>query len=255
MIDEAKLAVLTDEELARQPFDELVAALQRTVQALEAGTRRPRGEHRALPAGPAPARGLRGPPARGGADDHRARAPRRDRGHGSARGRVTGAHPADDGGRCVRRRRPDDPARLSDEPRGDERASRRPPRAPRDHVRSSRRRTARGRLGPRPIYYLLESGEGRDIGGLVVDDGHRSAGIGAELLAAAEAWARESGATKMVVRSRVARERAHRFYEREGYASSRRVTSSRSRSSRGPTGRRPASVLYSGRSSARTTSA
>ena len=38
MIDEAKLAVLTDEELARQPFDELVAALQRTVQALEAGT-------------------------------------------------------------------------------------------------------------------------------------------------------------------------------------------------------------------------
>lgn len=32
MIDEAKLAVLTDEELARHPFDELVAALQRTVQ-------------------------------------------------------------------------------------------------------------------------------------------------------------------------------------------------------------------------------
>ena len=38
MIDDAKLAVLTDEELARQPFDELVAALQRSVQALEAGT-------------------------------------------------------------------------------------------------------------------------------------------------------------------------------------------------------------------------
>ena len=37
MIDEAKLAVLTDEELARHPFDELVAALQRTVQGLEAG--------------------------------------------------------------------------------------------------------------------------------------------------------------------------------------------------------------------------
>ena len=50
MIDEAKLAVLTDEELARQPFDELVAALQRTVQALEAGTVGPRREHRALPA-------------------------------------------------------------------------------------------------------------------------------------------------------------------------------------------------------------
>ena len=38
MIDDGKLAVLTDEELARQPFDELVAALQRTVQQLEAGT-------------------------------------------------------------------------------------------------------------------------------------------------------------------------------------------------------------------------
>lgn len=37
MIDDAKLSVLTDEELARQPFDELVAALQRTVQQLEAG--------------------------------------------------------------------------------------------------------------------------------------------------------------------------------------------------------------------------
>jgi exodeoxyribonuclease VII small subunit len=38
MIDDAHLAVLTDEELAKRPFDELVAALQRTVQALEAGS-------------------------------------------------------------------------------------------------------------------------------------------------------------------------------------------------------------------------
>jgi exodeoxyribonuclease VII small subunit len=37
MIDDAKLAVLTDAELAKQPFDELVAALQRAVQGLEAG--------------------------------------------------------------------------------------------------------------------------------------------------------------------------------------------------------------------------
>jgi exodeoxyribonuclease VII small subunit len=37
MIDDAKLAVLTDDELAKQPFDELVAALQRAVQGLEAG--------------------------------------------------------------------------------------------------------------------------------------------------------------------------------------------------------------------------
>ena len=64
----------------------------------------------------------------------------------------------------------------------------------------------------------LESGRKADIGGLVVDDDHRGAGIGAELLAAAEAWAHERGVTTMVVRSRIARERAHRFYEREGYA-------------------------------------
>ena len=38
MIDEATLAVLTDEELAKHPFDELVAALQQTVQRLEAGS-------------------------------------------------------------------------------------------------------------------------------------------------------------------------------------------------------------------------
>lgn len=37
MIDDARLAVLTDDELAKYPFDELVAALQRTVQGLEAG--------------------------------------------------------------------------------------------------------------------------------------------------------------------------------------------------------------------------
>lgn len=63
----------------------------------------------------------------------------------------------------------------------------------------------------------LISGVKADIGGLVVDEAVRSSGIGAELLAAAEDWAREHGATTMVVRSRVARERAHRFYEREGY--------------------------------------
>jgi len=63
----------------------------------------------------------------------------------------------------------------------------------------------------------LESGLKANLGGLVVDEGHRSSGLGAELLAAAEAWAREHGAQVMLVRSRVARERAHRFYERQGY--------------------------------------
>jgi GNAT superfamily N-acetyltransferase len=63
----------------------------------------------------------------------------------------------------------------------------------------------------------LVSGLKADIGGLVVDENHRSGGVGAELLAAAEAWAREQGAARMLVRSRIAREGAHRFYRREGY--------------------------------------
>ena len=68
------------------------------------------------------------------------------------------------------------------------------------------------------IYTSLESGRVATLGGLVVDEAHRSGGIGAELLAAAEAWARDHGVGRMVVRSRIAREGAHRFYVREGYA-------------------------------------
>ena len=67
------------------------------------------------------------------------------------------------------------------------------------------------------IYTSLESGRVATIGGLIVGEGHRSGGIGAELLTAAEDWARENGVGKITVRSRVTRERAHRFYEREGY--------------------------------------
>jgi exodeoxyribonuclease VII small subunit len=38
MTDQTPLADVSDEELARRPFDELVVALQSTVQALEAGS-------------------------------------------------------------------------------------------------------------------------------------------------------------------------------------------------------------------------
>jgi GNAT superfamily N-acetyltransferase len=58
--------------------------------------------------------------------------------------------------------------------------------------------------------------------GLVVADGSRSAGVGSELLAAAECWAFDRGAAVVMVRSNVIRNRAHRFYERKGY---RRVKS------------------------------
>ena len=63
----------------------------------------------------------------------------------------------------------------------------------------------------------IAEGDVAMIGGLVVGDGHRSAGVGADLLGAAEAWAREHGARAMSVRSRTERARAHRFYEAHGY--------------------------------------
>jgi GNAT superfamily N-acetyltransferase len=85
--------------------------------------------------------------------------------------------------------------------------------------------------------FVAEDGEGRVVGwlhvaaraqltedvcaeilGLVVDEGARGAGIGADLIRAAEAWARAEGCARIRVRSRDTRERAHKFYEREGYA-------------------------------------
>lgn len=56
------------------------------------------------------------------------------------------------------------------------------------------------------------------IAGLVVADGHRNAGLGALLLARAEAWALEAGVQSVHVRSNVTRQRAHGFYLRAGYA-------------------------------------
>jgi GNAT superfamily N-acetyltransferase len=53
--------------------------------------------------------------------------------------------------------------------------------------------------------------------GLVVDEAARSRGVGARLLERGEAWARERGCHAMLVATRVTRERAHRFYRRQGY--------------------------------------
>ena len=63
----------------------------------------------------------------------------------------------------------------------------------------------------------LQSGAYAEIGGLVVASGHRSLGIGKKLVERAETWAAERGFPKMLVRSQIAREAAHRFYLREGY--------------------------------------
>lgn len=55
------------------------------------------------------------------------------------------------------------------------------------------------------------------IGGLVVSDGQRGAGIGRRLCERAEQWSGEQGAKKIRVTSRSTREGAHRFYLRDGY--------------------------------------
>jgi GNAT superfamily N-acetyltransferase len=69
---------------------------------------------------------------------------------------------------------------------------------------------------------LLEVGDLACINGLVVDEHHRSCGIGSELVEAAEAWARDHGARAIMVRSRSARVRAHAFYEHRGYVETKR---------------------------------
>ena len=68
----------------------------------------------------------------------------------------------------------------------------------------------------------LEESPFAELAGLVVGDGARGAGVGAALLSAAEQWARAHGFAQFRVRSNVVRERAHRFYLREGYVERKR---------------------------------
>jgi GNAT superfamily N-acetyltransferase len=64
---------------------------------------------------------------------------------------------------------------------------------------------------------LLEVEFRAEVNGLVVGESQRSQGAGARLLKSAEEWARKRGCKGMSVRSNVVRERAHKFYERNGY--------------------------------------
>jgi GNAT superfamily N-acetyltransferase len=80
-------------------------------------------------------------------------------------------------------------------------------------------------LGPRVVGWIhvlathhLQAVPRAEIGGLVVEAGSRSLGVGAALVSRAEQWARERGFAEMLVRSQTFREAAHRFYRREGYA-------------------------------------
>ncbi len=55
------------------------------------------------------------------------------------------------------------------------------------------------------------------ITGLVVREGARSLGVGNRLCLEAEAWSRRAGLPAIRATSRMTRERAHRFYLREGF--------------------------------------
>jgi len=66
---------------------------------------------------------------------------------------------------------------------------------------------------------LLYSPRLAEIGGLVVDAGHRRKGVGRALIHAAEEWAEEQGYSRIVVRSNAVRKEAHDFYPSLGYNS------------------------------------
>jgi GNAT superfamily N-acetyltransferase len=65
--------------------------------------------------------------------------------------------------------------------------------------------------------FHVQWGHFAEIGGLVVTEKARSAGVGKALVHAAEQWAAFGGAKRMRVLSNAIREGAHRFYLREGY--------------------------------------
>lgn len=68
------------------------------------------------------------------------------------------------------------------------------------------------------IAHHLQSEPYGEIGGLVVSSECRNLGIGQKLVRRGEVWvAQKEGMNRMVVRSQVTREAAHRFYLREGY--------------------------------------
>jgi GNAT superfamily N-acetyltransferase len=67
------------------------------------------------------------------------------------------------------------------------------------------------------VVHHLQNDPYAETGGLIVSNGFRSAGIGRKLVLQAEEFAKGRNLTKVVVRSQIAREAAHRFYLREGY--------------------------------------
>lgn len=67
------------------------------------------------------------------------------------------------------------------------------------------------------VVHALTSDPHVELMGLVVDADYRSLGIGAKIMAAAEAWGRARGLSRLRLRTNLKRVEAHRFYERLGY--------------------------------------
>jgi len=63
----------------------------------------------------------------------------------------------------------------------------------------------------------LLTDETAEVASIVVRGSHRRQGVGRRLIAAAEAWARESGRARLLLRTDVVRTDAHAFYVARGY--------------------------------------
>ena len=75
------------------------------------------------------------------------------------------------------------------------------------------------------VVHILKPLHTRDswalLSAVVVDGEHRSSGVGAGLLAAAEGFALQHSCSQLELSSSSARTRAHTFYERNGYQEKR----------------------------------
>jgi GNAT superfamily N-acetyltransferase len=67
------------------------------------------------------------------------------------------------------------------------------------------------------VVHHLQSRPYGEIGGLVVSSTQRSRGIGKQLVKRAEEWVTARGLDTILVRSRIAREDAHRFYLQQNF--------------------------------------
>lgn len=68
------------------------------------------------------------------------------------------------------------------------------------------------------VAHILEARDSNvEIGGLVVDETHRGAGVGKALVKQGEEWTLQSGFDEIKLRSAIKRTEAHKFYESLGY--------------------------------------